>query len=668
MRFGMREVAIGVMAVAAGCSPAPDTGMSTQDFGPDADEDGHSAATQHTAQVNEAFAQSLPIANTQDFEEARRGFIATDENLVVRNPAGDVIWDLKSTTELVEGDCPPSVNPSLWRQAQLNAIHGLFKVTDRIYQVRGYDLSNMSIIEGDTGRIIIDPLTCIETASAALTLVNRELGEREIKAVVFTHSHIDHFGGVKGIVSEDDVKNKGVRIIAPKDFMHEAVIENVLVGIVMGRRAQYMFGMPIARTVRGHVDSGLGKQTPFGSFTIIEPTDSIGKTGATMTIDGVEFEFQYTPESEAPAEMAFFLPQFNAYCGAEIVSRTMHNLYTLRGTKVRDALKWSGYIHEAIERYGDEMDVVFNSHHWPVWGGDRARDYLAKQRDTYKFIHDQTLGLASLGMTPNEIAETIELPPSLRDTFANRGYYGTIEHNSKAVYQFYFGWYDSNPANLNPLPPEDEAQRYVEAMGGVDRVVELAQTAYGDGDYRWAARLLNHVVFAAPNEDAPRALLSKSYDQLGYQSEAGPWRDEYLTAARELRHGIVESNIENNSSDILQVIPLDFYFKAMATRLNAERAADTNLTLNFNFTDTGQTFVIWIENAVMHHREGEPGPDADATVTLTRAFWLRLIGNDAGLRDMIFSDEFNVQGERLTVLSFFRLMDRPESTFPIVTP
>lgn len=656
------------MCALASCGPDKDTGMRVKDFGPDADADGHVKATQFTVDAQVAFVEGLPIDDPEDFELARRGFIATDEGLVIKHEDGRVIWDADSYAKLVEGDCPPSVNPSLWRQAQLNSIHGLFKVTDRIYQVRGYDLSNMTIIEGDEGRILIDPLTATETARAALNLVERELGERPITAVLYTHSHIDHFAGVKGVISQEDVDSGKTRVIAPNGFMEEAVSENVLAGIVMGRRANYMFGLPLARSVRGHIDSGLGKQPAAGTFTIIAPTDIISETGQTLTVDGVDFEFQYTPESEAPSEMIFYLPQFKALCGAEIVSRTMHNLYTLRGTKARDALKWSGYIHEAAERYADKTDILFNSHHWPVWGGEEISEYLVKQRDTYKFIHDQTLRLASHGMTPKEIAETIELPSTLATTFANRGYYGTVEHNAKAVYQFYFGWYDSNPVNLNPHPPEAEAARYVEAMGGVDAVVAKAQRAHDQGDYRWAARLLSHAVFAVPDNDAARSLLAQTYDQLGYQAESGPWRDEYLTAARELRHGIVFIDAQVGASDILNTIPLDMFFMAMATRLNAEKADGKDLTFNFNFTDTNQTFVIRVVNAVLHHHEQEPVANADATVDLTRAFWLRLIGSEAGLRDMIFSEEFNVQGDRLKLMSFFGLMDRPQGDFPIVTP
>ncbi|HVN85569.1 MAG TPA: alkyl sulfatase dimerization domain-containing protein [Candidatus Binatia bacterium] len=656
-----------LIACAALASCGKQQGMTSQDFGPDADADGHTAATQFTASHNTAVGAELSLADPAEFDDAKRGFIATDDPLVVKNDAGAVIWD-RPGYDFIKGDAPPSVNPSLWRQAQLNNFNGLFKVTDRIFQVRGYDISNMSVIEGDTGRILVDPLTTVFTSTKALALVNRTLGERPLVAIILTHSHIDHFGGIKGVVSAADVRSGKVRVVAPLRFTEEAVSENVIAGVVMGRRAQYMYGLPLDRSERGHVDTGLGKGPAVGNISILAPTDSVDHTGQTMRIDGVDFVFQYVPHSEAPAELTFHLPQFKAFCGAEIVSQNMHNLYTLRGAKVRDALLWSGYIDEAIDRFGADTAVVFNSHHWPVWGEARVIEYLKQQRDTYRYLHDQTLRLASQGLTPSEIADALVLPESLRRSFPSRGYYGTAKHNARAVYQFYFGWYDGNPANLDSLPPEEEGKRYVDAIGGVAAVVAKAQAAYDQGDYRWAATLLKHVVFADPDNDTAKGLLARTYDQLGYQAESGPWRDEYLTGAQELRHGVKPVGPITVAADILNNIPLDQFFTAMATRLNGPKADGKQMTINFVFKDEDKTIVVRVENAVLHHKDAPADPNADATVTVTRAFWLKLITKQVSIKDLVFSDEYQVQGSRTTLLSFFSLLDDPNPNFAIVTP
>jgi alkyl sulfatase BDS1-like metallo-beta-lactamase superfamily hydrolase len=641
---------------------------SAPESGADVDAAGFSAATSTTAERNAAVAAALPLDDPGDFEAARRGFVAGDDVGTLVGAGERVVWDRRAY-DFIDGEAPPSVNPSLWRQAQLNNIDGLFRVTDRVYQVRGFDISNMSVIEGETGRILVDPLTTVETARRALALVERELGKRPIVAVVVTHSHMDHFGGIEGVVSAAQVASGAVRVVAPEGFLHEAVSENVVAGIVMSRRAGFMYGVGLPRSPRGHVDSGLGKNPAMGTFTLLPPTDIVDRTGQAMTIDGVDFVFQYTPESEAPAEMTFFLPQEKAFCGAEIVSHNLHNLYTLRGAKVRDALRWSGYIDEAIRMFGAEFEVIFNSHHWPVWGRQEGVDFLAKQRDVYKYIHDQTLRLAGNGLTPREIAETIELPESLRTTFAVRDYYGTIAHNAKAVYQHYYGWYDGNPANLDPLPPEDAARRYVDAMGGLDAVVVKAQAAFDEGDYRWAATLLDHAVFAAPDSVSAKDLLARTYDQLGYQAEAGPWRDFYLTAALELRRGVVRS-VPNPSSmgSILANVPVDLFFTAMATRLDGPAAEGKEITVNVVFTDLDVSYVLELRNSVLRHRLGSPDPEADATLRVTRGFWVRLLTRQAGLRDLVFSDEIEVEGSRLQVLSLLSLLEQPDEGFAIVTP
>lgn len=634
-----------------------------------ADAQGHSAPTRFTVEANAAVARALPLADPQDFEDARRGLVASEEVLVAGpGDRGRPIWDT-SEYAFLEGDAPASVNPSLWRQAKLNSVHGLFEVVPDVYQVRGFDLSNLTLIRGTTGWIAIDPLTSRETAAAALAFARRHLGDAPIVALILTHSHVDHFGGVAAILPEDPAARAALRIVAPRGFTEEATRENVLAGVAMGRRAVYMYGVPLARGPRGHVDTGLGKAPAFGTLGFVEPTDLVDRTPQPMTIDGVDFVFQYVPDSEAPAELAFYLPAKRAYCSAELANHTMHNLYTLRGAKVRDALRWSGYLDDAIDRFGD-AEVVFASHQWPVWGNERVRTHLGKHRDVYKYLHDQTLRLASAGATPREIAEEIELPAELANYFGARGYYGTTRHNAKAVYQNYFGWYDANPANLDPLPPVDAAQRYVAAMGGSAEVLRKAREAYDRGEYRWVATLVNHVVFADPKSQDAHALLADAYDQLGYQAEAAPWRDVYLSGAHELRHGITAEGASiASAAGILRHLPPDGFFAAMATRVNGPRAAGKSMRLNFTFTDLGEIWVLSLENGVLHARRRDaPDPNAAASVRLTREFLVKLATQQAGLRELLFSDDLAVEGSRLELLSFFSLLDSNDGRFPIVTP
>ncbi len=655
----MRILAVvGVLSLAA-CDQAP----LPLEQGSDAQ--GHAPASAHTAKANTQLAEELPLNDQRDFDDASRGLVARADSLVVKMDDGRVVWNQDDYAFLAD-EAPQSANPSLWRQARLNSMHGLYKVTDGIHQLRGYDLANMTLIDSDNGWIVVDPLTVVETAQAALAFAREHLGDKPIKAVIFTHSHIDHFGGVEAITRD----NPDVMIVAPVGFMDEAVSENVMAGVAMQRRAGYMYGSYLARSLRGHIDTGLGKEPPLaGTFSIAEPTHIVDQTGQTMNIDGVEFEFQNAPGSEAPAELTFYLPQFKAYCGGEVVSRNIHNVYTLRGAKVRDALRWSNYIQEALDLYAQRADIYFGTHQWPLWGRDRIVDFMKKQRDIYKYIHDQTLRMANLGYTPREIAERIRLPASLQEDFANRGYYGTLKHNAKAVYQAYFGWYDANPANLDPLPPSAAGQRYVEALGGAEALLEKAEIAYAAGEYRWAAELLNHLVFAQPDVTAGRALLARTYDQLGYQAESGPWRDVYLSAAYELRHGKSKEGVSlADAVALLREIPRGQFFDSMAARLNGLRAEDSDLTINFTFSDLNENHVLWIENAVLHHRMAEPVDGANATLKLTHEMFLRMVTGQAGLKDTLMSDDLDVDGSRLDLLRFFRLFDNPDGTFAIVTP
>lgn len=633
-----------------------------------ADEQGHTAASAVTAQANAEVAQGLPLDDPRDFADAERGLLRRADSLRVMAHDGRVAWD-QDAYAFLAGEAPDTANPSLWRQEQLNSLHGLYEVTPGIYQVRGYDLANMSLIEGDSGWIVIDPLTVNQTAEAAMALVHAHFGERPISAVIFTHSHIDHFGGVQGLL-RSTTQVADMPIIAPEGFLEEAVSENVMAGVAMQRRAGFMYGRELARSPRGHIGTGLGKEPPrAGQFGIARPSLEIDTTGQRMLIDGVEFAFQNAPGSEAPAELTFYLPKYKAFCGAEVVSRNIHNLYTLRGAKVRDALAWSNYIQEAIDLFMDDTEIYFGAHQWPLWGRERILEFMQRQRDVYKYIHDQTLRMANLGYTPNEIAERLKMPKVLQQDFANRGYYGTVRHNAKAVYQFYFGWYDGNPANLDPLPPREAGQRYVGLAGGAEALLDKAEKAYADGEYRWVAELLNHLVFAEPGHTEAKALLARTYDQLGYQAESGPWRDVYLSAAYELRHGTTRRELYmGDARDMLREIPRARFFDSMAARLNGPRAEDVALKINFIFTDLDESYVLDIHNAVMHHRAAPPAADANASLRVTHEFFLDMVIGDLSLKDTLMSDELDVGGSRLDLLRFFRLFDQPDGRFAIVTP
>lgn len=625
---------------------------------------GHSTAqTQAVLRV----AQSAMPADDTDFQQARKGLIATPANLLVTSANGELAWD-QTAYRFVDGEAPDTVNPSLWRQAKLNGIHGLFKVTEDVYQLRGFDLANMTIVVGRSGWILVDPLTTAATSRAALAFAREQLGDQPIRAVLFTHSHIDHFGGVDGVLNEQE--RADLRVVAPVGFMEEAVSENLLAGSTMQRRATFMYGRNLPVSAVGHVDTGLGKEPARGGQVgILEPTDIISKTGQTLVIDGVQFEFQNAGGSEAPAEFTFYLPQLNAFSGAEVMSRNMHNVYTLRGAKVRDALAWSSFIDEALTLFGSRAEVYFASHHWPIWGRDEIVDFMESQRDTYKYIHDQTLRLANQGATPTEIAQSLRLPSSLAKQYSSRGYYGTVSHNAKAVYQRYFGWYDGNPAHLNPHPPVVAAERYIEFMGGADAVLGKAKIAYDEGDYRWVAEVVNHLVFAQPGSSEAKELLAQAYEQLGYQAESGPWRDAYLTGAYELRNGPpVQGTDMSDAAGLIREIPTALFFQAMAASLNGERADGEDYVINIAMSDTAEQFVLTIENAVLHARAQPAHSGADAGITLTRELFLKLVTRQASLQELLFSDALSLSGSKLALVGFFSLFDPPDPVFNVVTP
>ncbi|WP_299079320.1 alkyl sulfatase dimerization domain-containing protein [uncultured Paraglaciecola sp.] len=648
-----------------------------------ADELGFTAPSVATMKVNNELLKELPFDNVQDFADAKRGFIATIDDLQISNEQGQMVWDMPAYDfvdyQTADGQAPASVNPSLWRQAALNNQHGLFKLQEGIYQIRNFDLANMTIIQGANGWILVDPLTARETAQKALEFAWQQLGKQPISAILFTHSHIDHFGGVNGILALLSEQEKSqLDIIAPKGFMEEAVSENIIAGSAMARRAGYMYGKYLPRNARGHVGTGLGKSPAFGSMGIAQPSVIVDENTTMMDIDGVSFEFMYTPNTEAPAEFIFYLPALKVFVGAELVSKTLHNLYTLRGAKVRDAIVWSHYIEQAREQFADAQLYV-GSHHWPVWGQHNIQGFLATQRDTYKYIHDQSVRLLNAGHTPNEIAEVIELPQSLQKDFSNRGYYGTVKHNAKAVYQSYMGWFTANPAALDPLPEPEAARRYVKMMGGADNVVQQAQALYQQVDelsaeqvkkeYRWIAQLLNQVVFSAPEHIEARALLAKTYDQLGYMAESAPWRDFYLSGAFELRHGVKEQGMAPKiMKQVLLQTPVHKFLDVLSIRLNGPKAANESLRIQINFTDLQQQYLLTLENSVLRHKRVSNDQQTDATINITHKMFISIITKEAGLKETLFGDELSIAGSKLDLLTFFSLLDNPLGDFNIVTP
>lgn len=585
-------------------------------------------ATETIRAQQRELAGSLPFGDRRDFEAAERGFVAALDPSEIRDADGNVVWDANEFA-FITGDAPDTVNPSLWRQSTLVSKQGLFEVTEGIYQARGLDLSNVSFIEGDTGVIVIDPLISKETAAAALALYREHRGDRPVVAVIFTHSHIDHFGGVLGIVDPEDVRPDRVQVIAPVGIVGEAVAENVYAGTAMGRRAGYMYGAALERGPRGAVGAGLGQSTSTGHPGIVVPTLEIRSTGETHVIDGVEIEFQMAPGTEAPAEMHFLFPGKRALCMAENATHNLHNLLTLRGALVRDPHVWSKYLTEAIERFGDRADVVFASHHWPTWGSDEIREFLGLQRDLYAYLHDQTLRMLNRGMTGAEIAEEIELPPALENAWHARGYYGSVSHNVKAIYQRYMGWFDGNPARLWPHPPKAQAERYVAAIGGVDRVVELAREAFDAGDFRWAATLLDHAVFAESDHAAARALYADTLEQLAYGAENGTWRNFFLSGATELRGENFGTPTSTAAPEILAQLTPEQLLDAIAITVDGPRAWDLDLALDLTFADLGRNYRVTLRNGVLVYVE-KPADEstAQATVSLAKPRMLALLGGD----------------------------------------
>lgn len=621
-------------------------------------------ATPATAAVIQASIKGLDLSDNRDMEDAQRGFIARPTGKILGSD-GNVLIDFDAN-RFVEGQAPATVNPSLWRHAMLNAQIGLFKVRDGIYQLRGFDIANMTLIDGQTGWIVVDPLTSRESAAAALAFAREHLGNKPVTAIIFTHDHADHFGGVLGITSSSEVAQRNIPIVAPAGFMEEATSENILAGPAMARRSMYQFGKNLTPGATGIVDTGLGKNVAYGSMGILPPTQIIDQPIQPLVLDGVSFVFHNMPGAEAPAELTFSIPALKAYGGAELLAQTMHNLLPIRGAKVRDALRWSEYTQIALDELGD-TEVYFGQHNWPIWGNERIREFITKHRDVYKYLHDQTVRLMNAGYTPNEIAEKIQLPDSLASYFGTRGYYGDLRHNVKAIYQLYLGAYDGNPAHLNPLVPKESAKRYVELMGGNAKVVEAARLAYDKGEYRWVAELLDQAVLVKPDDTAAKELLACAYEQMGYQAESATWRNSYLTAAMELRNGPPAKGVKR--SDLIELMkqtPTERFLEAMAASLDGPAADGKNWTFNLVLTDTNESFVLWIENAVLHYRKGPTAANANATLTVTKDLFVQLLGGTAGLKETLTSVDLKVEGSKVDLMRFLGLLEKAPGNFAIV--
>lgn len=625
-------------------------------------------ATTFTQKANQHYINTLPFNDRQDFEDAQRGFIAPLlNNGNLKNADGQIIYrgeDFKFDTH---APSPDTVNPSLWRQSQLNGISGLFKVTDRMYQVRGQDISNITFIEGNTGIIVIDPLVSAPAAKSSLDLYFQHRPKKPIVAVIYTHSHVDHYAGVKGIVSEDDVKTGKVQIIAPAGFMDEAISENVLAGNIMTRRATYSYSMMLPHNMQGNIGNGLGVPVTGGKATLIAPTVTITKTGEKQIIDGLEFDFLMTPGSEAPAEMHFYIPALKALCTAENATHLLHNFYTLRGAKTRDVDKWAAYLNETLDMWGNDVEVLYMPHTWPVWGNQHINDYISKYRDTLKYIHDQTLHLANQGYTMNEIGNMITLPPALDKNWASRGYYGSVSHNARAVYNYYLGYFDGNPANLNPYGQVDMGKRYVKALGGSTHVINLAREAFNQGDYRWAAELLKQVIAANPGDQIAKNLQADTFEQLGYQAESATWRGFYLVGAKELRDGVKKLPVgDTASSDTVKAMTIEMLFDYMAIRLDSAKAANKDISLNFNLAE-GDNLNLTLNNSVLNYRKTLL-PKADTSFYISRDDLHNVLTGEAKMADLIKAKKVKVIGNAAKLDEIMACLDQFELWANVVTP
>ena len=638
------------------------------------DDQGRNPATPHTIERQRAFADRLPPDDPRDHANVTRGFVGRRAETAIANHNANaewapVAWDT-ANWDFVTGDPPDSVNPSLWRQAKLNGEHGLFQVCEGFWQVRSMDTSCVTFIESDNGWVVVDPLTSTETGRAAYELVSEHLGERPCHAFIYTHSHVDHYGGILGMVDPARIDAGEVEIVAPEGFIAAAVAENVAAGAVMGRRATYQYGMLLPWDERGHVDQGLGKSVPVGSISMVPPTIEITETGQELVLDGIRVEFQLTPDTEAPAEMHFWFPDHKVLCLAENCTGTMHNVLTLRGAVIRDALAWSRYIDQALDRHGDDVEISFASHSWPRWGNAEVVEHMTRQRDLYRWIHDEAMRLANRGHTPDELAAEIELPPGLWADWSCHGYYGTLSHNVRAVYQRYLGWYDGHPSSLHPYPPTESASRYVEFMGGIDQLLANARRSYDDGDYRWVAQVLRHAVFAEPTNQEARELQADAFEQLGYQAEAGPWRDVYLMGAMELRAGTFA--VEAPYSPLPEAVAgmtVEQMFDYLAVKLNGPKAVELgNHELVWEFTDLDETVGIALSNGTLNASTARRSTSPVATITSARRALEDLIATEDPIDGHIDAGTVRVDGDDALVRRLWTLFDEFNLFFPIIEP
>ncbi|RRO18628.1 MBL fold metallo-hydrolase [Saccharopolyspora rhizosphaerae] len=616
---------------------------------------------------NAAVRGRSPFDDTRDLDDVHRGYLGTAPDPVIRDADGSVVWDLRAYDFLAQ-ECPETANPSLWRQARLSSRHGLFEVVEGIYQVRGFDLSNMTVVEGSRGILVIDPLVSAETARAALALYREHRGDRPVTGVLYTHSHVDHFGGVRGVISEADLA-AGVPVLAPAGFLAHAASENIYAGTAMARRAAYMYGAALSRNPRGQIGAGLGPTTSTGQVGLIPPTHDITASGQSETIDGIRMDFQLTPGTEAPAELNIHFSDHAALCMAENATHTLHNLLTLRGAEVRDPRAWAGYLTEAVTLFADSTDVVFASHHWPVWGRDDVITFLTEQRDLYAYLHDQTLRMLNRGATPLEIAEHFEMPPNLERAWHTHGYYGSVSHNTKAIYQKYLGWFDGNPAHLWEHPPTESARRYLDFMGGADEVVRRAHESFAEGDFRWVVQVVNHVLFAQPDHEAARSLQAAALEQLGYGCENGTWRNFYLTGAHELRNGPVGTPTVTASPDVINALTLDQLFDALAIRVDGPRSWDADITLRWNLRD-GQRHTQRLHNGVLTHvvGTGAAAGDPDVEIDLDEADLRSLLLGSTTPAALAERGRAEITGDPGRIADLFSYLEDPDPNFTIVTP
>ena len=633
-------------------------------------QEGAKDATAQTKSANDALYGQLPFTDKTDFMNAHKGFIAPLPSELIKGKQGNVVWDPQQYAFIKEGEkAPDTVNPSLWRQSQLINIGGLFQVTDGVYQIRNLDLSNMTIMEGKEGITVIDPLVSAETAKVGMDLYYKNRGKRPVVAVIYTHSHVDHYGGVRGVIDEADVKSGKVKVYAPAGFMKEAVSENIMAGNAMSRRASYMYGNLLKPDAKGQVGAGLGTTTSAGTVTLIEPTNYITHTGQKEVIDGLTYDFMMAPGSEAPSEMLWYGEEKGMIEAAEDVTHTLHNTYSLRGAKIRDPLAWSKYINDVIGRWGGKANIIIAQHHWPTWGNENVVKLMKSQRDMYRYINDQTLRMANQGLTRDEIAANFKLPSGLEKSWASRGYYGSVSHDVKATYVFYLGWFNGNPATLNELPPVDAAKKYVDYMGGADAIMQKAKTDYAQGNYRWVAQVTNNIVFADPSNKDARNLEADALEQMGYQAESGPWRNFYLTGAQELRNGVVKGATPNTASpDTVKAMSPEMFFDYLAVHINGEKAANAQAVFNVDLGADGGKYKLELENGVLNHSADAQASNADASITLNRATLNKIILKEESLKQAEEKGDVQISGNHAKLDEFLGYLDSFDFWFNMVTP